>query len=84
MKNWDSWQTVELLKEQPFALRKAQEDLSYGQVAKAQFFLMHQIIGPYNQESLALPGPRRIIREDQICWESLLKKVTELSVDNQL
>jgi len=81
---WDAWQTFQMLENHPMALSKVQEDLRYGQEAKAQFFLMHQIIGPHNRDSLEISDnlrsdkPRRLIREDQIDWSALFALIKGL------
>lgn len=82
---WDSWQTIQLLQENQMVMNRLQEDLRFGQVARAQHFLLQQIIGPYNQEVLYLSNPDkpesrpRLIREDLLDWDALFELVVELA-----
>jgi len=82
---WDAWQTMQLVQESPMVIKKVQQDLRFGQVAKAQHLILNQIVGPYNQDVLYFSNPEspvnqpRLIREDLMDWESLFELVVELA-----
>lgn len=69
-------QVQQLIQENYFFLRRVREDMRYGQEAKARWFIMQQIIGPYNLDQLWYADqsrPPQLIREDLLDWPQILE-----------